>query len=68
MGPSLPRSETPGSFYMERAKTACKLRNVVDVVQQNLASYRKDFKDGAKGYVLQQGGVHRNRKCNELFI
>ena len=32
-----------------------------------LASYRKDFKDGAKGYVLQQGGVHRNRKCNQLF-
>lgn len=67
MGPSLPRSETPGSLCMGRAKTACKLRNVVDVVQQNLASYRKDFKDGAKGYVLQQGGVHRNRKCSELF-
>ena len=26
----------------------------MDVVQQNLASYRKDFKDGAKGHVLQQ--------------
>lgn len=28
-----------------------------------LGNCREELKDGAERYVLQQGGIHRNRKC-----
>lgn len=35
IGPSLPRSRTPGGLCMGRAETACTRRNVVKVIEQN---------------------------------
>lgn len=39
----------------------------MNVIEQKLACYRNDLRNGAKGYVLQQGGVYRNREYSELL-
>lgn len=52
MGPVYHDQERLVVYVHGKSETACKRRDVVNVVDQNLGSYRKDFKDGAKGYVL----------------